>query len=244
MKVRWIRIKSETDLFLASEALEGNTVVLIADTTHAWSDSLIQRSFLFQDESQRAHRFKVSSARNEFLLGRALVRAVVSRVLERPPSEIEIAYGRFGKPYLADDGGTGLTFNLSHSAGSVVCAFRFGSCIGVDIERSKRSKRSLLGFAGQFLSAEEQRVIGAFPDPALENHLLRAWRSKEAVLKAAGCGLAKDPRTIAIIREMRNQPYCDEETCLDGQVWRILHHAFDPTNEVALAWPAHHTQEQ
>ncbi len=78
-----------------------------------------------------------------------------------------------------------LDFNISHSQDIIVAAFSFESKVGIDIE--KRRCLNLAGMIGRF-SADEQRCIIHAEDS--EKLFFEFWTQKEAVIKAAGIGIA------------------------------------------------------
>ncbi len=99
--------------------------------------------------------------------------------------ESDILYTADGRPFLAE----GPAFSLSHSG--IYCALAIGEGrVGIDIERMEEAGLGALEAAA---TPEEQAMI-------TEGDALRRfytlWTRKEALAKAIGTGLFRDPREI------------------------------------------------
>ncbi len=116
--------------------------------------------------------------RSASLLGIALLeRALAARGIALDAGAIE--FPRDGKPRLPG----GPEFSISHGGGLVACAVAAAGCVGVDLEP-----------AGAVRQAVARRVLGAAERARLERGELdatAAWVMKEAVVKAAGRGMAE-----------------------------------------------------
>lgn len=77
----------------------------------------------------------------------------------------------------------------SHSGGRLLMAYARSGRIGVDIEASGR-RASVMPIARRYFAGDEVEALSALDDPGRQQAFLRLWCAKEAVLKAAGCGIA------------------------------------------------------
>ena len=77
-----------------------------------------------------------------------------------------------------------VAFSLSHCEGRVLCALSMDAAIGVDLESTAAPIRAA-GFR-HYLSAAERHWAGQSPQ-----RFYSLWTRKEAVVKAAGAGLAQ-----------------------------------------------------
>ena len=119
--------------------------------------------------------------------GREPLRKVLGSYLGLPPARVVIEQsGPSTKPVLAD--GAGLRFNWSHSRDLALVAVAVGSELGVDIEYQDRKLDAVL-LAERFFAAEETALLRAMAPAEARRAFLRIWTGKEAVLKAAGCGI-------------------------------------------------------
>ena len=172
-------------------------ISLGADDVHVWmstlefDDDTISRLSLWlsDDERQRADRFRHQRHRDKFIAGRAMMRGVLSRYVDRLPATIEFEYLPHGKPQLAAaQREVGLEFNLSHSGNIALCAVTGGTTVGVDVEHM-RELRDMQGLANRFFStAEAEQLQDEREDERLAS-FFRCWTRKEAYVKAIGQGI-------------------------------------------------------
>ncbi len=138
------------------------------------------------DERARHRRFRFEKDRRLFLATRGLVRSVLSRYRDGDPAEWRFAFNAHGRPYLPDV--DDLCFNLSNTAGLVVCALSRRE-IGVDAEDVERRSETL-AVADRFFSRDEVRALRALPVERQRERFFSYWTLKESYIKARGMGLA------------------------------------------------------
>jgi 4'-phosphopantetheinyl transferase len=142
-------------------------------------------TLLSEDERARAARFIFDRDRDRYIVGRGLLRLLLSRYLDRGPEELKFEYSRFDKPSLA---GGSVHFNLSHSHALALFAFSRDAELGVDVELDDGDfSRELI--AERFFSPAEVSVLRSLDAPEQPRAFLRCWTRKEAFLKARGDGL-------------------------------------------------------
>ncbi|AEW95936.1 MULTISPECIES: 4'-phosphopantetheinyl transferase family protein [Streptomycetaceae] len=143
---------------------------------------------LSDEERKRADSFVFARHRRQFVISHAFVRRVLSWYVPARPDEFRFGAGRYGKPVVAGPpAGIGLEFNLSHCAELALLALAAGP-VGVDVE-GFRADLAGPAVAGHF-HPEERRELDALPPDARAAAVQRCWTRKEAVVKAAGTGLA------------------------------------------------------
>jgi 4'-phosphopantetheinyl transferase len=134
-------------------------------------------ALLTDEERLSLTRLRVEDDRRRRLVGRGLLRAILSRLIGSDPG-IVIAAG--GKPKLR---GGELEFNVSHSGALILIAI--GSApVGVDVERVRDLGSDLESVTSAHFSADEQGRCRGGDD------FFGIWTAKEAVVKAAGGGLS------------------------------------------------------
>jgi 4'-phosphopantetheinyl transferase len=140
-------------------------------------------------EVARANRFVFAEDREKFIIGRSILRRLLAEYVGVSRRELKIEAGQFGKPLLSNpSNGGGIRFNLSHSAGLCLIAFRPDGEIGIDIERV-RPEIGVVDLAQRYFAAEE---VAALEELSQANQVLgffRCWTRKEAYVKARGEGL-------------------------------------------------------
>jgi 4'-phosphopantetheinyl transferase len=189
-------------------------------------------SWLSPDEVERADRFRFDQHRRAFVLGRAVLRALVASYLRIAPEEASFNYGQKGKPALC--GTYSLSYNVSNSGDLAAYAFTSDCEIGVDIEHSRRLVE-IEGIARRFFAAEEVTELMGLSEGQRHDGFFNCWTRKEAYIKAVGDGLSVPLDSFQVTL----QPGVPARmVALDGsssaaQRWTL--HAFTPAPDYAGA---------
>lgn len=145
---------------------------------------------LSEEERQRAARFHFNLDRERYVIGRAALRRLLGKQLQRRPEEVQFRYNPQGKPALdRAEGDADWRFNIAHSGGLALIAVSLGREIGVDIERI-RPDVECLELARRNFSPREIAELEATPSAEQRRAFFRGWTRKEAYLKAHGIGLS------------------------------------------------------
>lgn len=149
------------------------------------------------DPAERAHantfRFKVH--RERFIRRRWLRRRILVDRFGVDPREVRFETSVLGRVSLIGPHSLlGVGLSTSHTDGRALVAIRSDGELGVDIARL--SDAMTRGEASVFMSPRELAHWSALPEEAFLASFYRLWTRKEACLKAAGTGLARDPRTL------------------------------------------------
>jgi 4'-phosphopantetheinyl transferase len=164
--------------------------VCIAYLDRPESEVRFFESLLAADETQRAKRFYFQKDRERFVVGRGLLRTILSSYLQLPPDEILFAYGAHGKPTVKQKAGqSGIEFNLAHSAGWGIYAITQDRPVGVDVEFIQRDFPGE-NVAEHFFSPRETASLRALPKDRQTAAFFSCWSRKEAFIKALGLGLS------------------------------------------------------
>ena len=158
------------------------------------------------EESIRAERFLVLSAREEYVAGRSLLRRLLGAAVGKTPGSVVLGSGSHGKPYLLE--GSGLEFNVSHSKGVILIAVSRAGAVGVDVEfvdPSMLAGGELLEIAdGALLPQEAFQIQQASSEREKLLTFYRFWTRKEAVAKADGRGIGVSLEYSLVEAEGRN----------------------------------------
>jgi len=169
-----------------------------ADEVHVWRESLDQprdmiaklAPLLSQDEYQRAMRYYRPADRDRFVVGRGILRKILSAYLALPPGQLRFTYNEYGKPAVSDDqNDRALNFNLSHSAELILYAVTRGRGVGIDIEYI-REDFATLEIAEHFFSKDEVAALKSLPMDQRTMGFFNCWSRKEAFIKAKGMGVS------------------------------------------------------
>ncbi|WP_157361027.1 4'-phosphopantetheinyl transferase family protein [Arthrobacter sp. EPSL27] len=157
-------------------------------------------------ERDASHRFRRPEDRLDYHASHALFRLLAARRLGlRPADAAGLAVRRIcGSCGAADHGKPaieGVALSMSRSHGTVMAAAGpAGTSLGADIERVPG--KMFAGFDEFVLAPEEREAPDGpgLPSPQLSNAgRIRWWVAKEAVLKAAGVGLAVPPSSVRLV---------------------------------------------
>ena len=160
---------------------------------------------LSTDERKRAESFVHERDRNRYIIARGILRELLGHYLGMAPEQVCLSYGANGKPHLADSlAGSGLEFNLSHAANSVVYAFANRTQVGIDIEPLNKDL-AWRQLAPIVFSAREQAELAEIPEDEKAEAFLRGWTRKEAFVKGCGTGLSLDLNAFDVpLRRLEN----------------------------------------
>lgn len=173
----------------AGSALADRTVAVWAAELADAHDGLA--AVLGADDRERGARLRRPDDRARHLLGAALVRLAVSKVVSCAPHEIALdrtctfCGGPHGKPRLLWPAAP-LDFSLSHAGRHVVLAMTAAPAVGVDIEVVRPD---IEGAAAIVLTGHELARFSTLPSGQRPHAFLHYWTRKEALVKATGEGL-------------------------------------------------------
>lgn len=147
-------------------------------------------TLLLPDERVRVERIVVPRARREQVLTRIFLRQVLSRYAPVAPQAWRFDENAHGRPHIAGPAlERRIDFNLSHTAGLIVCLVGLERVLGVDVEDAERGRRNV-EIAERFFSPSEAAELRSLPEQAQGRRFLHYWTLKEAYIKARGMGLA------------------------------------------------------
>lgn len=213
----------------------GEVDVWMARTDHlSDSDRRICETVLSDEERARLGKFVVEHARTQFLAARCLLRMTLSRYVAKEPGAWAFTFNPYGRPRLSDGQvATPLHFNLSHTAGLVVCAISRTEEVGVDVERLDRELPYMTLAQTVFADTELAKLTSARSMERREiffNH----WTLKEAYIKARGMGLSLPLKAIWF--EVSNgspEVFFSPEVADDPSRWNFRQ--FSPTENHRMA---------
>lgn len=190
-------------------------------------------------ERLRHQRYKVEGARREFLVGRALVRTVLSRYADMAPADWRFEANEYGRPAIVG-AAPGLVFNLSHTRGLAALAVARDCDLGVDVESVDRPSAAP-DVADRYFSAPEAAFVRAGGD-LLAERFFAVWTLKEAYIKARGMGLALPLDGFSYDLAGAAPAIAFSDTCPDDPArWHFLRAGVSDTHRLALAVSPHAT---
>ncbi|MFH9575373.1 4'-phosphopantetheinyl transferase family protein [Streptomyces sp. NPDC017454] len=172
-----------------------------ADAVHLWYiglDALSPsarrhlNSALGPEERARRATYPDPRRRARFTAAHGALRILLGRFLGIPATQVGMRCGPLGKPALPP-GAPPVHFSLSHSGGHAVAAVSVGREVGVDIEHP-RDRFPLEAFARRYFPPAERDLVLSAPCGDRQRVFLALWTRKEALVKAAGSGIASGVR--------------------------------------------------
>jgi 4'-phosphopantetheinyl transferase len=191
-------------------------------------------SWMTPAERDRYANFRHDRDRWMFGLGREMARSLVGAALDVPPEAWIWREGPHGRPEIASPA-SGLHFNLSHSAGLVVCALSRDRAVGVDVEDLTRRAPDV-SIVSRYCSPAEAEDVFARADDWCDR-FLTYWTLKEAYLKATGLGISVHLSDISFTVDGGGQPrirFLDSLAGTDDR-WRFHLLRLEPHHLAAVA---------
>jgi 4'-phosphopantetheinyl transferase len=164
------------------------------------ADEALYLSWLSPAERARLDGFRFDRDRRQHLVGRALLRAALSRHTGVDPRAWVFGAGAHGKPHVEQPVPSPVAFNVAHAAGLVVCAVAAVEELGVDVEKIDAIDDPLT-LAETACSPPERARLEALPASHRAAHFATLFTLKEAYLKARGLGLSVPLAALTISLE-------------------------------------------
>ncbi|MGX5597786.1 4'-phosphopantetheinyl transferase family protein [Bacillus cereus] len=160
------------------------------------SDEIKDRLDLLNAEERATYaRYKVDFKKVEFLVGRCLLKLVLSQFLQMQPSDISFSKNKYGKLFLKNLSSS-LYFNLSHTDGMVVCAVSVDGEVGIDVEKTFVDRCEVMRHV--YVPKEIEWVNNQRDKTAKLKAFYVLWTRKEAVMKAVGKGFSLPPLSFTV----------------------------------------------
>jgi 4'-phosphopantetheinyl transferase len=138
-------------------------------------------------EMARYRHFVRRERARQFVLGRALARALLGRLLGVPAGEVRLEEQGGQAPRLGNPGGARMGFSISHSGAWVGCAASGSTALGFDIEAIDPA-RDIAALCAQAFDDQENAWLAARPEAGRVRDFYQLWSEKEALFKLGGPG--------------------------------------------------------
>jgi 4'-phosphopantetheinyl transferase len=195
-------------------------------------------ALLSDEERARCERTLVPAARLRRTAALLLARHALSAWSGHPLASWRFASTPEGRPEPVTPAGSGLRFNLSHTAGLIACVVADGgrSC-GVDAEASPASPDAVRHLPPHFAEPERRdlaELAAIAGERARAARVAAYWVLKEAYLKALGTGLRRELSSV-VFTGLSGPSVTVHDTRQPGDRWRFdLTHP-TPGHVVAVA---------
>ena len=156
--------------------------------------------WLSDGERARFNGLHIPKRRADWRLGRWTAKCATSGYLDLSGdpdglAAVELLPAPSGAPEVFLHGRAApVVLSLSHSHGTGLCAIaQAGGEVGCDLETVESRSPE---FLADYFTDEEQRLVAQTPAVRRDQLLTLLWSAKESVLKALGCGLRLDTRSV------------------------------------------------
>ena len=188
----WHRMRSVVSAALPFEGwaclAPARTVVVLIEVG-AWRPWFTEAADLLDaSEMERVQKKRNADDRETLVLAYAMHRLLLGQAMGLDAAAVPLWRDSSGCPRV---GGDQVCTSLSHARGWVALAVSTEGPLGVDVE-PVGGLHLLSGLEGQICHPAEVAVLQGLPGSSYPEALLATWVRKEAVLKAAGIGLAHD----------------------------------------------------
>lgn len=220
-----------------SSRVHAGTVVAFADT-RAWMPWLPDAMALLDaSERIRVARKRNVADRDGRTIAYALHRLLLGSALGVDPVAVPLFRDERGRPRVA---GFDIHTSLSHSARHVAFAATAVGAVGIDFEPLARAA-VMPEIAGSICHPIEAAALAGLSEPCIGEELLALWVRKEALLKAAGVGLAREmasfqaPAGACAVVPWWPGAECRIDMLDAGESW-VAALASAPGSAVSVAW--------
>lgn len=191
-------------------------------------------AMLDPQEHAQWHRYVCPSAKDQYLVARALSRSLLANVHGCTTGALRFGKSAYGRPYVALPQVAGAAhFNLAHTDGLVVMALASSAEIGVDVEHVERAWDWASLSSSCFHPHERTQVLERDASHSCEA-FFQTWTLKEAYAKARGLGLQLPLNSYAFHLGGHGIGLTCEPPCGDDpQGW--FFHSFKPSARYRVA---------
>jgi 4'-phosphopantetheinyl transferase len=160
--------------------------------------------------------------RQERTIRRFYLRLLLGAYLHLPGKDVTVLRQVRGKPVL-DDGVHQQTMDFSIAGSNACCLIGVSTAglIGVDLEDAKRRTGKPLALARRYFSEREAGAIGSLDAEDIDRAFLHTWACKEAVVKAAGHGIANQLCRFSVSTDPAAPPVMEHMLDDDPGAWRL-----------------------
>lgn len=200
----------------------------------------LTRGWLSKQDRSRVKRFQFLEHKCQLLMGRYLVRTVLSRYSQFLAGDWYFENNEYGKPFIAsallEKMTEPLYFNLSHSQGKLVLAISRHELLGVDIEYGMKPRR-VEKIAKRYFSSSEIEGFNVLKKAEIQGRFYDLWSLKEAYIKACGMGLAipLDHFSFGFQSENIIEIKFDKHRADDPALWQFWQIESEPGYHLSLA---------
>lgn len=154
---------------------------------------------LNNEELRTYKNYKVELKKIEYLIGRLLLKSIISKMLNTSIYEVMLVRSEFGKLFLDNQSyhllNQRVTFNLTHTKRMVACAITTERNVGIDVEKLCQDHLNIMHRA---FTQPEIDYINSKNFLGKLHAFYELWTRKEAYLKLIGKGFLIAPNTVSV----------------------------------------------
>jgi len=167
---------------------------------------------------------------------RFYLRLLLGAYLGLPGKDVKISRINKGKPVLdARRHPQTLHFSSAASTNSCLIGVTSEGPLGVDLELAERTTLKPRALARRYFSVAEQRVLDGIAEADIHRAFIHSWACKEAVVKAAGLGIANQLCRFTVNVDPGQPPALLDLEGDDAAAWKLAVLRPDPACLAAVA---------
>lgn len=152
------------------------------------------------EEKIQSDKFYNEHLRYRYIIGRGMLRNILSYFCKQSPKKVSYIYNQYGKPFLIN---SNIQFNISHSNMLICYVVTTHGQIGIDIQ-SHLQVKDITRIADFLFTPFESDYYHTLSKEQQTKYFYCLWARKESLVKADGRGLSYNIKSIELVKNKKS----------------------------------------